>query len=211
MTEASKMLNLARSTIPCRCHVCAFFGNSDEEYTVFLPFMKEGLAAGDRAVHIINKGHYEERKRRLAEVGISVRSAEQSGQLEIRPWENAYLRSNCFDQYKMIELLEEVGAAGERQGSGFTRLWANMEWALEDFPGTHDIVEYESRLNYVLPKYNMATVCTYDLAKFNAAVIMDIMRTHPQVIIGGILQENPFYVPPDEFLRELQNRKATAH
>jgi hypothetical protein len=35
------------------------------------------------------------------------------------------------------------------------------------------------------------------------------------VIIGGMLQENPLYVPPDEFLRELQNRKqvtgATIH
>ena len=28
---------------------------------------------------------------------------------------------------------------------------------------------------------------------------MDIMRTHPMVIIGGILQENPFYAPPDAF------------
>jgi hypothetical protein len=36
---------------------------------------------------------------------------------------------------------------------------------------------------------------------------MDIMRTHPMVIIGGILQENPFFVPPDEFLEELRLRK----
>jgi hypothetical protein len=28
------------------------------------------------------------------------------------------------------------------------------------------------------------------------------------IIIGGILQENPFYVPPDEFLRELRERRA---
>jgi hypothetical protein len=35
---------------------------------------------------------------------------------------------------------------------------------------------------------------------------MDIMRTHPQVIIGGMLQENPFYVPPEEFLMELAGR-----
>ena len=35
---------------------------------------------------------------------------------------------------------------------------------------------------------------------------MDIMRTHPMVIIGGILQENPFYVPPDELIRELHAR-----
>ena len=28
------------------------------------------------------------------------------------------------------------------------------------------------------------------------------------VIIGGILQENAFFVPPDEFLQELRERKA---
>jgi hypothetical protein len=82
-----------------------------------------------------------------------------------------------------------------------------MEWALEDRPGVDDIVEYESRLNYVLPKYDDAVVCTYDLAKFSASVVMDILRTHPLVIIGGILQENPFFVPPDEFLKELQERR----
>ena len=37
---------------------------------------------------------------------------------------------------------------------------------------------------------------------------MDIMRTPPMVIIGGILQENPFYVPPDEILKELKERAA---
>lgn len=35
---------------------------------------------------------------------------------------------------------------------------------------------------------------------------MDILRTHPMVIIGGILQSNPFWVPPEEFLRELRSR-----
>jgi hypothetical protein len=40
---------------------------------------------------------------------------------------------------------------------------------------------------------------------------MDILRTHPMVIIGGILQENIFFVPPDEFLQELRERKAGRH
>jgi hypothetical protein len=35
---------------------------------------------------------------------------------------------------------------------------------------------------------------------------MDISRTHPMIIIGGMLQENPFFVPPDEFLLELSER-----
>jgi hypothetical protein len=38
--------------------------------------------------------------------------------------------------------------------------------------------------------------------------VIDIMRTHPMVIIGPILQQNPFYIPPAEFLRELRGRRA---
>ena len=64
-----------------------------------------------------------------------------------------------------------------------------MEWALEDRPGVSDIVEYETRLNFVLPKYDDAVCCTYDLARFGATVVMDILRTHPMVIVGGILMD----------------------
>jgi hypothetical protein len=149
-----------------------------------------------------------ERRNRLADAGIDVTEAESKGQLEIRPWEGAYLRGNRFDQTAMLELIQQVLRDGRSSGFPMTRLWANMEWALADLPGVHDIVEYETRLNHVLPNYDDIVVCTYDLTKFSAPVVMDIMRTHPQVIIGGVLQENPFYVPPDQFLAELNRRSS---
>ena len=77
-------------------------------------------------------------------------------------------------------------------------------------PGVHQIVEYETRLNHILPKYDDVVVCTYDLNKFSASTVMDILRTHPQVIVGGVLQQNPFFVPPDQFLAELRARKPPA-
>ena len=51
-------------------------------------------------------------------------------------------------------------------------------------------------------------ICKYDLSRFDASVVIDIMRTHPMVIVRGILQENTFYVPPDEMLNELKERAA---
>lgn len=47
-----------------------------------------------------------------------------------------------------------------------------------------------------------------NLAKFGGDTVIDIMRTHPMIIIGGILQSNPFFVPPEEFLREIRGRRA---
>lgn len=200
-------VQIGQSTLQCPCHACAFFHSRDEEYELLLPFSKSGEAAGQRLFQVVDKSHREERRKRLAEAGLDVDKAERDGQLEIRPWEGAYLRGARFDQNAMLALIEEVLQEGRAKGFGQTRLWANMEWAVEDLPGVHDIVEYETRLNKFLPKYDDVVVCTYDLNKFSAPVVMDIMRTHPQVIIGGMVQENPFYVPPDEFLVELAGRK----
>jgi hypothetical protein len=61
-----------------------------------------------------------------------------------------------------------------------------------------------------MAKYEDAAICTYDLSKFSASIVMDVMRTHPVVIIGEVLQENPFFVPPDQFLLEIRERRRSA-
>jgi hypothetical protein len=131
-----------------------------------------------------------------------------AGQLEVLPWSNTYVRDDRFDQDGMLALIEKLFQSGAAAGYALTRLVGHMQWALLDKPGVNNVLEYEARLNYLLPKYNDPVICTYDLSKFGASVVMYIMRTHPVVIIGGILQENPFYVPPDQFLRELRERQA---
>ena len=202
----TKQVRLAGSVLDRSRHVCAFFHSKEEEYRVLLPFIKEGFEQGDRAFHMVDPQHRAEHLRRLHEAGIPVAEAERRGQLEVRRWEDAQFREGRFDQNRMLGLLEEVLAGGKAQGFPLTRLMANMEWALEDRPGLEDFLEYETRVNYLAPKYDDVLCCIYNLARFNASVIMDVLRTHPMVIIGGIVQENPFFVPPDEFLCELRER-----
>ena len=83
-----------------------------------------------------------------------------------------------------------------------------MDWAVEDRSYIDDLVEFESRVNDVWRRHDDAVICTYNLAKFGGETVIDIMRTHPMIIIGGILQSNPFFVPPEEFLREIRVRRA---
>jgi hypothetical protein len=210
MTEAIEPVRLAGSVLRRSRHVCAFFHSKEEEYRVLMPFIKDGFDKGDRAFHVVDPTLRPAHLQRLEREGIDVMKAQASGQLEVRRWQEAYIKDDHFDQYRMIGTIKEALDPAKKQPGRFTRLVANMEWALEDLPGVHDIVEYETRLNHVLPEYHDPVICTYDLSRFDASVVIDIMRTHPMTIIGGILQENPFYVPPDEMLRELQERSADA-
>jgi hypothetical protein len=207
MSQLNRAIHLAGSTLDCSFHACAFFHSRDEEEQVLLPFVKEGIDAGEKILQLIDTDRRDDRRSSMALTGIDVAAAERAGQMQLVPWEETYLRGARFDQDSMLALVEDVLADGQRQGYECTRIWANMEWALKDLGGVDDIIEYEARANYLLPKYNDAVVCCYDVNRFSAAVVMNVLRTHPQVIIGGILQQNPFYVPPDRLLAELRDRK----
>ncbi|MBI3968960.1 MAG: MEDS domain-containing protein [Chloroflexi bacterium] len=91
--------------------------------------------------------------RRLAATKVDVDAATGRRQLEVKVWEEAYLLEGHFDQDAMLALIEAVLQRGPAEGFPLTRLVAHMEWALEDRPGVDDLVEYETRLNYVLPRY----------------------------------------------------------
>ena len=208
MRPSDRSVQFAGGTLGVQRHICAFFNSIDEEHRVLRSFIRDGLDGGEKGFHIVDPELRDEHLKRLAGAGIKVERAIATGQLEVRPWQEAYLCGDRFNQDAMLALIEEVLQSGAATGYPLTRLLAHMEWALLDKPGVDDLVEYETRLNYVLPKYDDPVICTYDLSKFGSSVAMDIMRTHPAVIIGGVLQENPFFVPPDQFLLEIRERRS---
>jgi hypothetical protein len=210
MSQLERPIRLAGATLGSQRHACAFFNDGDEEYKLLLPFIAEGFECGDRAFHIVDPALQGDHRRRLEDAGIGVDAAEQCGQLEVRNWNETYMREGRFDRDSMIALIEEVLKRGKGSGFPLTRLVAHVQWTLADRPRRDDLLEYEVRIGYVLPRYEDPVICVYDTTKITAGLALDILRTHPMVILGGVLQTNPFFVPPDEFLREIRLRDQQA-
>ena len=191
-----------------RRHICAFFNSIDEQHRVLRPYVADGFAEGDKAYHYVDPQRREEHLSWLTEAGVNVEEAMGTGQLEVEPWQDSTLRGGRFDVETWLSTFEEILGSGSAAGYGQTRFFGHMEWALADLPGTESLMEYETRVNYLIPKYEDTVVCAYDLTKFGASAVMDALRTHPVVIIGGLLQENPFYVSPDQLLSEIRERRS---
>jgi hypothetical protein len=208
MATSEHSVQLAGVDLAGRNHVCAFFNTIDEEHRVLGSFYKDGLDRGEKAAHIVDPANREEHLKRLAEAGIHVQEMMDTGQLQVLPWTDAYVRDHRFDQDAMLATVEKLIQSGAAAGYALTRLAGHhMDWLFLDKPATYNLVEYEARLNQVLSKYNDPVICNYNPSKFGATVAMDIMRTHPLVIIGGLLRENPFFVPPEQFLDEMRIRR----
>jgi hypothetical protein len=208
MKKSTAPISLAGSQLGDVRHVCAFFNSDDEEYRVLLPFIKDGFERGDKAIHVVNPDQQGDHLQRLAAIGIDPKVAQQSGQLELRSNTETYLRDGRFDKDRMLEAFEQMASGKAEGGFPLSRICCRMDWAVEGRSNTEDLVEFESRVNDLWRRHDDAVICTYHLGKFRGDTVIDIMRTHPMIIIGGILQKNPFFVPPEEFLREVRQRRA---
>jgi hypothetical protein len=208
MTRTAAPICLAGSQLSAVRHVCAFFSNEDEEYRVLLPFIKEGLECGDKAVHVVNSHQREEHLHRLASAGIDSAVAQRAGQLEIKINTEAYLRDGNFDQDRMLKTFEQLASGNAPGRFPLSRIICRMDWVVGDRSRLENVIEFESRVNDVWSRHDDTVICTYHLSQFRGDAVIDILRTHPLVIIGGILQQNPFFIPPEEFLREYRARQS---
>jgi hypothetical protein len=207
MRKATAPIYLAGSQLGEARHVCAFFHSREDEYRVTLPFVKDGLECGDKALHIVDPARRVDHLQRMTSWGMDTVAAQQSGQFELHDWSDTFFRDGPFDPDRQLALLEAVLNSGRQQGFPVSRYVAHAEWALQKGATVDLLLEFEARVNHMWPRNADTVICTYDLAQFGGDIVIDAIRTHPVVIIGGILQQNPFFVPPEEFLREIRGRR----
>jgi hypothetical protein len=206
MTMTTQRVRVAGAGIERYSHVCALFSSREQEYAVLAPFVRDGISNGDKNIHIVDPQRREDHRARLRRSGIDIDGAERERTLELVEWMDAYLKGGRFDVESMLGIVRQTLDRSAAEGRPFSRILGQMAWALEDRPGVGGLLEYEARVNTVLEDYRQVAVCAYEVERYSGDTVVGVLRTHPAVIIGGRLHENPFFVPPDEFLKELEER-----
>jgi methanogenic corrinoid protein MtbC1 len=204
MNGVPDSVSLAGGILGAQRHVCGYFNSQDEARRVLLPFVKEGLERGEKVIQIVDPASYDDHLGSLNDAEIDVAAAQARGQLEVRDWRDTYLRGGAFDQRAMSALVESILRLARADGFPRARVIAHMEWALEDSGDMTTLVEYESRMNDVLHRYDAPVVCAYDRSRFGAGTAMDLIRAHPMVILDRTLRENPCFLPPARLIPRLR-------
>jgi hypothetical protein len=186
-------------------HVCAFFRNKDEEFRTLAPFILEGLAADEKAIHVINANLVEAYRRRMTGIGVDIDALQRSGQLDVTSFPT-FPQHGVIDHDGAVRMLDHLLSASGESGYRHTRVIGEMDWVVQDQIRDDSLVELEARLHDVYMRHEVWVICAYDLSHFNSVVVLDILRTHQAAIVGGVLQHNPFFIPPEQMLEELRGR-----
>nr|WP_238994862.1 MEDS domain-containing protein [Mycolicibacterium chubuense] len=184
-------------------HLCAFYRGLAERDEILIPYLREGLRSGDKCICVVDATDPETVLAALTD-DLDLTTLLTNRTLDVQRARDSYLREDGFSTDAMLDFLDNAVGGALAQGFEFARSVGELTWSLQDMPGVDEFVGYESELNRFLPRYPQVILCLYDLDHFSGEILMDVLKTHPKVLVGGMLVANPYYLDPDEFLAARQ-------
>lgn len=204
-TSDQKVIQLGVGSYSCNwgTHICGLYESPEERDEIVFGFLRQGYLDGDLQLYCpverSPQAFYDE---------FSVFCPECAAQLHdpahfnLLPARDLYYPDGVFDPRHMDIALNEYFVSSQAAGPRNVRATAEMVWALQAIPGIEYLMAYEARLNYFIPGKPWISICMYNVSRFSGDTIMNVLRTHPFTLNGGVITQNPYYVHPDKWLAE---------
>ncbi len=189
-------------------HICGVFSGEAERDQVLIPYLQAGLASGDKCICVVDgttPGQI------LAALGPAGQAAALTAgkQLEVIGASDMYLRSVRFAADEVIGAWKAAISDAMYAGQ-FDVVRAVEAWSRRDvLPDMTELLMLESEMNRYLPLYPQVVVCLYDIERFGGGALMNLVMTHPRMMMGGMVIENPYHLTPDEVLAKTGQRDTT--
>jgi DNA-binding CsgD family transcriptional regulator len=176
-------------------HFCALYSGPTERDRLLFPFLEEGLRHGDKCLCLIDDVEPAlVRDRAVGQPGAGY--SRRSAQLDVARASDTYLRSGEFSIADMMRFLSETVDSAIEDDFDLLRAAGEMSWVLPGPPGWDDLFHYESAVNHAVEQMPAILMCLYDLQKFGAEMLVEVLRTHPRVLLDRTVIDNPHYVHP---------------
>jgi hypothetical protein len=189
-------------------HICGVFAGEAERDQVLIPFLQAGLASGDKCICVIDGTAPAEIVATLGPSGEAA-ALTASKQLEVIGASDMYLRSSRFSADEVIGAWKAAISDAMYAGQ-FDVVRAVETWSRRDvLPDMSELLMLESEMNRYLPLYPQVIVCLYDIDRFGGGALMNLVMTHPRLLVSGVVIENPYYLTPDQVLAKTGQRNAT--
>jgi hypothetical protein len=181
-------------------HICGLYSGPQQRDEMLLPFLAAGLRAGDKCICVVDGTDPTEV---VAALDFKVTDDAEPGkarQLDVVRAADIYLRSGAFSAPEVIAswkaAISEVMYDGDYDVVRAVETWSGRDVV----PDLGELLALESEMNRYLPLFPQVIVCLYDIERFGGSIVVDLLKTHPKMLLGDTVLENPFCLTPDELL-----------
>ncbi|MGQ9475638.1 MAG: MEDS domain-containing protein [Actinomycetota bacterium] len=192
-------------------HLCHLFSAEEERVEVARAYVSEGLKRGQKVLIVSDGGKGDEILHLLVDPDQDLGGFLEREQLQVYDASRFYMPKGDFEVSTALSAWEEETRRCAEEGWNALRVLMDMSWALSEPPGWESLARYEAEINRLPGADHCLFLCQYDRRRFQPSFQLDLLRTHPRVIVDLELLDNVFYLPPGEFLNNMVPESVLEH
>ena len=183
-------------------HICGLYHSEAERDDIVMGFLRAGDAVGDLQLYCpVERTPQDFEAEWDHRYPVACGHVHDPDRFRVMDVGALYFPDGRFSPRAMDHNLHAFFCESQAIRPRNIRATAEMVWALEKVEGVEHLMAYEARLNYFIPGKPWISICLYDLNRFDGATIMNVLRTHPYSLSGGVIMANPYYQDPTIWLR----------
>jgi two-component system, chemotaxis family, sensor kinase Cph1 len=176
-------------------HLCSVYGDTGELLTQAVPYLKAGLANGERCIYVADQHSKETIIQALKFWGVYAEREVDTGRLVF--WtRHEYRQPGMFDINTMLNFVKRTLSQAQHDGHTGIRLAVEMSWTVNNEISDDDLVRWEDFINTVsFPGSTISFICQYNRHLLPSPLIAKAIQVHPVVIVGEDICPNALYRP----------------
>ena len=171
-----RALNVGGTMVPLHAHLGTFFNSNPGRLRLAVPFLAEGLIAGQPCFLVAEGLALDAYVAGLRRQGIDVDAAISESRLKTAAGPG--------------RAVEEALTGAIAAGPNVLRVVGDMSSARKGFQSDHRMIDFEVAFNSITKRLPTVVLCQYDVREFGGETIFQAIRAHPdlyEVHLGGFL------------------------
>jgi len=170
-------------------HSALIYGSDDAFMDVALPFVEQGMLAGEPTLVAVNGRNVEHLRSALGgePPGVTLLSVDE--------WYETSARTRDKSRRWVTE----------RAGSGRARLMGEPSWDVGKDAKVRDWARHEAVINVAFADLPVTSICPYDSRILPAEIVQHAESTHPHIAAADGLAESARFEDPHDFCRRLDS------
>lgn len=188
-------------------HICCLYDNEEQLVILIIPFLRRSLEAKEKVIYIADSNFIQKLTEEFEKTHLNLKDYIQSEQLVFLTDQQIYLKDSQFHLDSMLEFWQQADQKSQSQGYQNLQVVSKMDWLLEHTELSDQMITYEAQLNQTIISKKITLCCQYSAQKFSATFLMELLNTHPLIMLGAEIIKNVYYIPPLEFFSSNRNAK----
>jgi len=169
-SPSAKSVLLEGREIPVHAHLSSYYTNDRGRLRLSVPFLRDGLAAGQPCVLVSDRQTARLLEDELKAEGVAVERAIETGRLLV------------LEPFKTpgqgIETFEHAFAALTRRGDLVIRVLGEPSQVAKWLGAIPDLLRFEDMLNGLVRRYPVVMLCQYDVRRMGGTEVIDVLKLH---------------------------------